>query len=237
MPNNYFRFKQFIINQEKSVFKVGTDGVLLGACANLSEGGKILDVGTGTGLIAIMIAQRSNADIVAIEPDENSYLEACDNVERSKWSNRIKIENAGFQKYSAGKKEKFDIIISNPPYFRDSLRNPNEIKSAARHAYSLTSSEILEGANNLLKSDGSLQVILPYAEGTLFIAKASQYGFYCNLIIKIKPVPGGEIKRLILKFERIKKPLVERFLTIETGTRHRYTEEYKEITKDFYLNF
>ena len=237
MPNNYFRFKQFIINQEKSVFKVGTDGVLLGACADLTEGKKILDAGTGTGLIAIMIAQRTDVDIIAIEPDENSYLEACDNVERSKWHNRINVKNIGFQKYSTGQKEKFDIIISNPPYFRDSLRNPDELKSAARHAYSLTSSEILEGANKLLKSEGSLQIVLPYVEGTLFIAEAIQYGFYCNRIIKVKPVPGGEIKRLILKFERIKKPLLEKFLTIETGIRHRYTEEYKEVTKDFYLNF
>jgi tRNA1Val (adenine37-N6)-methyltransferase len=237
MSNNYFRFKQFTINQEKSAFKVGTDGVLLGACADLKGGNRILDVGTGTGLIAIMVSQRSNAEIVAIEPEENSYLEACENVLACKWNSRIRVENTGFQKYFSAQNEKFDIIISNPPWFRNSLKNPDADKSAARHTDSLSSSEILEGAVNLLKTEGSLQVILPYAEGTLFIAEASQSGFFCNGIIKIKPIPTGDIKRLILKFERIKKPLTEKFLTIETGNRHRYTEEYKKVTKDFYLKF
>jgi tRNA1Val (adenine37-N6)-methyltransferase len=237
MSNNYFKFKQFTINQERSVFKVGTDGVLLGACADLTGGKKILDVGTGTGLIALMAAQRSKAAITAIEPEIKSYQEAYENAANSKWSDRVKVLNIGFCEYSPCIDEKFDVILSNPPYFRDSLKNPDAEKSDARHSGSLTSSDILEGAVNLLNPGGSLQLILPYIEGTLFIAEASQYSFFCNRIIKIKPVPSGDIKRLILKFERIKKPLKEKFLTIETGPRHRYTEEYKEITRDFYLDF
>jgi len=235
MSNNYFIFKQFRINQENSVFKVGTDGVLMGACADLDKGKRILDIGTGTGLIAIMTAQRSNAEIVAIEPEEKSFLEACENVRACRWHDRITVGNFGFREYFTGEKEQFDIIISNPPYFRDSLKNPDTEKSVARHTDSLTSADILEGAVNLLTKQGSLQIILPYAEGTLFIAEASGYGLFCNRIIKIKPIPAGEIKRLIMKFERIKKPVQEKFLTIETGTRHSYTEEYKEVTRDFYL--
>lgn len=235
MANKYFKFKQFKINQEKSVFKVGTDGVLIGACADLTGGKRILDIGTGTGLIALMAAQRSEAAITAIEPEIKSYQEACENAANSKWSDRIEVLNIGFREYYAGIDEKFDIILSNPPYFRDSLQNPDPEKSAARHSYYLNSYDILEGSGKLLKTGGSLQLILPYAEGTLFIAEASKYGFFCNRIIKIKPVPAGDIKRLIMKFERIRKPLKEKFLTIETGPRHRYTEEYKEITKDFYL--
>lgn len=237
MPNNYFTFRQFTVNQEKSAFKVGTDGVLLGACADLAGAKRLLDIGTGTGLIALMAAQRCEAEIVAIEPDENSYLEACNNVAACKWKTRIRVKNIGFQDYFRSHYELFDILISNPPYFRDSLKNPDTEKSATRHTDSLSSNDILEGANKLLNAEGSLQMILPYAEGTLFIAEASQYGFYCNRIIKIKSVPGGDIKRLILKFERDKKQVSEKFLTIETGTRHHYTEEYKEITKDFYLKF
>lgn len=237
MSNNYFIFKQFTINQEKSVFKVGTDGVLIGACADLTEGKKIMDVGTGTGLIALMAAQRSKAAITAIEPEIKSYQEAYENAANSKWGDRIEVLNIGFCEYSPGIDEKFDVILSNPPYFRDSQKNPDAEKSAVRHSDSLTSSDILEGAGKLLNPDGSLQLILPYVEGTLFIAEASKYRFFCNRIIKIKPVPAGDIKRLILKFERIRKPLQEKFLTIETGPRHKYTEEYKEITKDFYLNF
>jgi tRNA1Val (adenine37-N6)-methyltransferase len=237
MSNSNFIFKQFTINQGKSVFKVGTDGVLLGACADLTGGKRILDVGTGTGLIAIMAAQRGVAEIVAIEPEEKSFLEASNNVRDCKWHNRIRVEKTGFRKYFSDQNEHFDIIISNPPYFRDSLKNPDADKSGTRHSDSLTSSDILEGAVYLLNLEGSLQLILPYIEGTMFIAEASQYGFFCNRIIKIKPVPSGDLKRLILKFERIRKPLQEKFLTIETGIRHRYTEEYKKITKDFYLNF
>ena len=237
MSNNYFIFKQFRINQKKSVFKVGTDGVLLGACADLTGGKRILDIGTGTGLIALMAAQRSKAAITAIEPEIKSYHEAYENAANSKWGDRIEVLNIGFCEYSAGIGEKFDVILSNPPYFRDSLKNPDPERSATRHSYSLNSYDILEGAGKLLKSDGSLQLILPYVEGTLFIAEASKYGFFCNRIIKIKPVPAGDIIRLIMKFERIRKPLKEKFLTIEAGPRHRYTEEYKEITKDFYLSF
>ena len=237
MSNRYFRFKYFTINQERSVFKVGTDGVLLGACAVLTGAKRILDIGTGTGLIAIMTAQRCESEIVAIEPEENSYMEACSNVKECKWNNRIIVRNSGFREYFTDHPEQFDIIITNPPYFRDSLKNPDADKSAARHTVSLSSNDILEGAGKLLTAEGSLQIILPYAEGTIFIAESSQYGLYCNMIIKIKAVPTGEIKRLIMKFERIKKPLKEKFLTVETGTRHRYTEEYKDITKDFYLDF
>jgi tRNA1Val (adenine37-N6)-methyltransferase len=235
MANNYFKFKQFTINQKNTVFKVGTDGVLLGSCSDLDGAKKILDIGTGTGLIAIMAAQRSDAEIVAIEPEINSYTEACENVLHCKWHSRIRVVHTGFQEFCSASNNKFDIIMSNPPYFRDSLKNPDPDKSSARHADSLSSDDILKGASGLLNSTGSLQLILPYAEGTLFIAEASQYGFYCNRIIKIKPVPTGEVKRLILKFERIKRPLQEKFLTIETGTRHSYTEEFKEITREFYL--
>jgi tRNA1Val (adenine37-N6)-methyltransferase len=235
MANDFFRFREFTIQQNRSAFKVGTDGVLLGASSDLSGASKILDIGTGTGLIAIMTAQRCNAVIIAIEPEVNSFNQACGNVLECKWRDRIDVINKDLGEYVSSDNLKFDIILSNPPYFKDSLKNPDKNKAAARHSDSLSSEEILEGAEKLLNQEGSLQLILPYTEGTMFIAEASQYGFFCNRIIKIKPTPTGEIKRLILKFERTKKQLQERFLTIETGIRHHYTEDYKEITKDFYL--
>jgi tRNA1Val (adenine37-N6)-methyltransferase len=227
----------FTINQERSVFKVGTDGVLLGASADLTSAKRILDVGTGTGLIAIIAAQRSSASIVAIEPELLSFQQACENVMNCKWKNRIEVINSGLTEYSAGCTVKFNVMISNPPFFRDSLKNPDPDKSAARHDDSLTSNDILRNAGELLNPDGNLQLILPYAEGTLFITEASQFGFFCTRIIKIKPFPSGEIIRLIMKFEKIKKPVSESFITIETGSRHSYTQEYKEVTKDFYLKF
>jgi tRNA1Val (adenine37-N6)-methyltransferase len=236
MPNNYFSFKQFKINQEGSAFKVGTDGVLLGACAGLDNVSEILDVGAGTGLISIMLAQRCDANITAIEPDYNSYLQSCENVNSCPWKDRITVINTDFQSFIPGEK-KFDLIVTNPPYFIDSLKNPDQRKSASRHNDSLTSADILDGAGRLLKEDGRLQLILPYVEGNIFIAEANKYGFYCNSILKIKPLPGGEIRRLILTFSRVRQKPQESFLTIEHGKRHEFTEEYINLTKDFYLRF
>jgi tRNA1Val (adenine37-N6)-methyltransferase len=237
MANDYFDFKKFTIRQERAAFKVGTDGVLLGACADLSGAKSILDIGTGTGLIAIMAAQRSPARITAIEPEEESYNQAVENVGACPWSARINLIKSDLVTFSGSFTGKFDIIITNPPFFRDSLLNPDKVKSSTRHTYSLSSAEILEASSKALSDDGNLQLILPYEEATLFITEAGLRGFYCNTIIKVKPNPSGNVIRMIMKFERIRKPVYEKFLTIETGTRHRYTEEYMEATKDFYLSF
>lgn len=236
MANNYFSFKQFTIYQDKSAFKVGTDGVLLGAFADIAGVKRILEIGTGTGLIAIMLDQRCEAEIIAIEPDYESYIQACDNVRLCKWSSRIKVEHTNLQNYYPGK-EKFDLIVTNPPYFTDSLKNPDPRKSAARHNDSLTSEELLVGVSRLLDDDGHLQLIMPYVEGTVFIAEAQKYGLYCNNILKIKPLPMAEIRRLILSFSRERLKVIEKFLTIEHGKRHEFTEEYINLTKDFYLKF
>jgi tRNA1Val (adenine37-N6)-methyltransferase len=235
MANDYFSFRQFTIKQEKAAFKVGTDGVLLGACADISGDGRILDIGTGTGLIAIMAAQRSDAVIDAIEPDKASFEQAKENVQACKWKERINVIHSDLQNFIPENEQKYYSIIANPPYFRDSLRNPDTVKSAARHAFSLSSDDILYGCSRLLSDNGSLQLILPYEEGTLFIAEASGFGFFCNSIIKVKPNPAGGVIRLIMKFERTRKPVHEKFLTIETGVRHQYTEDYKEVTREFYL--
>jgi tRNA1Val (adenine37-N6)-methyltransferase len=236
VANNYFNFKQFTINQDKSAFKVGTDSVLLGAFINVAGSKNILDIGTGTGVIVIMLAQRSDAEISAIEPDPDSFSQACENVSHCKWHNRINVENTTLQNYHPGK-GKFDLIVSNPPYFNNSLKNPDPRKSAARHNYALNPDEILEGVIRLLDDQGSFHLILPYVEGNIFIAEAQQFGLYCNSILKIKPLPGAEIKRLILSFSRDRKKASEKFLTIEHGKGHEFTEEYINLTKDFYLKF
>jgi len=235
MANNHFSFKQFTIYQDKSAFKVGTDGVLLGAYADLTRVTNILDIGSGTGLLSIMLAQRCEAMITAIEPDHDSFIQSCENVNLVEWQNRIKIINSALQNFNS-ENEKFDLIVTNPPYFCDSLKSPDPRKSAARHNDSLTSGEILTDVKRLLKEDGRLQLIMPYVEGNVFIADASRYGFYCNNILKIRPLPESEIRRLILTFTRTKKIPVEKFLTIEHG-RHQFTDDYINLTKDFYLKF
>ncbi len=236
MANNYFSFKQFTIYQDQCAFKVGTDGVLLGAAADISEADHILDIGTGTGLIALMLAQRCEAEIVAIEPDHDSFRQACSNISQSRWKERIKVVNSNLQDFDPGSPG-FDLIVSNPPFFSDSLRNPSQGKAAARHNDLLKNEDLLKGVDRLLETGGRFQVIMPYVEGNIFIAEAQEYGLYCNNILKIKPLPTSEIRRLILTFSRKKQKATEQFLTIEHGKRHEFTEEYKYLTKDFYLNF
>jgi len=236
MANNYFSFKQFTVLQDKCSFKVGTDGVLLGACADIAGVKRILDIGTGTGLIALMLAQRCDAAITAIEPDRDSFEQACKNVADSKWSDRIDTLNTDLQSFNAGN-IKFDLIIANPPYFKDSLRNPEPGKASARHNVILNNDELLKGVSHLLTDNGRFQTIMPYVEGNIFIAEAREYGLYCNNILKIKPLPTSEIRRLIMTFSGYRKKPVEKILTIEHGKRHEFTEEYINLTKDFYLKF
>src|SRR5450759_1776897 len=231
MANNYFSFKQFTIYQDKSAFKVGTDSVLLGACTDIAGVRRILDIGSGTGIISIMLAQRCDAEITAIEPDYESYIQNCENVSRCDWHNRIKVENTSLQNFTA-RKAKFDLIVTNPPFFSDSLKSPDLRKSFTRHNDSLTTDEILEGTNRLLEDEGRLQLIMPYVEGNVFITEAHKYGLYCNSILKIRPLPSSEIRRLILKFSKIQKKPSESFLTIEHGRRHEFTEEYINLTKE-----
>lgn len=237
MPNQWFNFKQFKIWQRESAFKVGTDGVLLGAWCEVKDNSRILDVGTGTGLIALMTAQRSDADIVAIEPDKSSVAEASLNIARSPWHKRILVLETTLQDYSDKTDLKFDHIVSNPPYFSGSLQNADIRLSRARHNFTLDSVDLLKCSVNLLKDGGMLSLILPYTEANLIIAEASDYGLYCSRMLNIKPLPDRPVKRILLEFTGEKKALSSGFLVIETGTRHNYSHEYRSLTKDFYLDF
>lgn len=235
MPNDYFSFKQFTIRQDGCAFKVGTDGVLLGACADAAGAEKILDIGSGTGVIAIMLAQRSDSEIYALEPDEESFFRLTLNIELCKWRERIHGVNTDLQHYDPG--FRFGLIVSNPPWFINSVRNPDTRKSVARHNDTLTHEDLLHGVSRLLEEDGRFQVIMPFAEGNVFAAEAAAHRLYCNEILKIKPLPSSDIRRLVLTFSRLQTMTTEKFLTIEHGPRHEFTDEYKKLTRDFYLKF
>ena len=235
MANSYFNFKHFIIHQDRTAFKVGTDSVLLGASASLEGVKRILDIGSGTGLIALMCAQRSGACIVAIEPDAGSFLQCCGNVDNSSWRERITVRNLALQDFCSA--ELFDLVITNPPFFSRSHRNPDPRKSASRHNDMLTNEDLLSGVSRLMSDDGKFQLIMPYAEGTVIIAEAANYGLFCNKMVKVRSLPGHPVTRLILTFSRRQIGINEKFLTIEHGRRHEFTEEYMELTRDFYLKF
>jgi tRNA1Val (adenine37-N6)-methyltransferase len=235
MANSYFNFRQFVIDQDRCAFKVGTDGVLLGASADVSSAKMILDVGTGTGLIAIMAAQRSNATITAIEPDRESFLQASLNVRNCRWSDRITVENVSLQQFETD--SRYDLIIANPPYFTDSLKNPDPVRAASRHNFNLNNDDLLSGVKRLLAEYGIFQVIMPYSEGMILIAEAADCGLYCNALLKIRPLPTSEIRRIIITFSGERKKPSEKILTIEHGRRHEFTEEYIKLTREFYPGF
>lgn len=236
MSNDYFQFKQFTVRHDRCAFRVGTDGVLLGALADIRGRSRILDVGTGSGLVALMLAQRSDAEIVAIEPHRDSFLQACANTAQCPWADRIKVVNSSLQDFNPDG-TLFDLIVSNPPFFIASLKNPDPAKSVSRHNDTLTHQDILEGTTRLLTEDGLLQVIMPVAEGKIFVEKAEGHGLYCKGITHISTTPFSGPKRLVLGFGRQKNAVTESNLTIETGKRHEYTPEFVELIKEFYLKF
>lgn len=233
MANDSFSFRQFTVRQRPGVFRVGTDGVLLGAAADVSGAERILDIGSGTGLIAMMLAQRSAAEIHAIEPDMASFEQLKENIAGCRWSGRVNLHNKKLQDFYPG--ITFDLVVSNPPFFTDSLKNPDQQKASFRHDVTLTHNDLLEGAARLTGFDGRFVVIMPWAEGNLLIAEAAGFGLYSNHILKIRPLPTSPFRRMIITFSRLKTKPSENILTIEHGRRHDFTEEYRKLTGDFYL--
>lgn len=217
--------------------KVGTDGVLLGAWTSINHAERILDVGTGTGLIAIMMAQRSTAEIHAIESEKKAYQQARENINNCAWKDRIYLKHISFQEYVSYTNYDFDLIVSNPPYFINSLSTPEEDRNQARHNKTLSQHDLIRGSLKILKTNGRLSVILPYREGHSFIELAGESGLYCTRKTYVKPTPGKNPKRLLLEFGRHQREPGKNHLTIEKGGRHDFTVEYKTLTADFYLYF
>lgn len=216
--------------------KVGTDGVLLGAWAETSDASAILDIGTGTGLVAIMLAQRANATIDAIDIDKDACIQASENISSSPWKDKITVHHSSLQQYAVDAQKTYDLIVTNPPYFGNSLKTPDEQRNLARHNDSLSITDILQGVNKLLSPQGRFIIILPYIEAQLFIVEASMYHLYCNRKLVIKTLPTKKPVRIIMEFGKTREKLVEDMLSIH-GSSTEYTEEYINLTKDYYLNF
>lgn len=229
-----FRFKHFTVDMEGAAMKVGTDGVLVGAWAALDGARRILDIGSGTGVIALMAAQRNaDADIVAIDVDKAATECAARNFERSPWAERLSAKCVRVQDFADD--ERFDAIISNPPYFLDSLLSPSQQRTMARHAVTLTFEELSDSVCRLLSDDGHFTLILPTEEMAIFEAITPlSISRYCN----VYSIEGGSVKRVMAEFRRRKTtlPKVEE-LTIELPVRGQFTAEYRQLTKDFYLKF
>jgi tRNA1Val (adenine37-N6)-methyltransferase len=237
-----FQFKQFSITQNTTAMKVGTDGVLLGAWCSCREG-ELLDIGTGTGLIAIMIAQRAKATLIdAVEIEATAYQQTLENISNCSWSDRISAYHSSIQEFcpnlsadKAGKK--YDGIISNPPFFVDATKAPNSERNTARHTDDLSFTDLIDAVVRLLNPDGIFSLILPITESIEFIQLAKEQKLFINRKCIVKPNPAKPAKRVLMEFSFHKKEIIKEELTIETETRHQYTKEYISLTQDFYLNF
>lgn len=214
--------------------KVGADGVTLGAWCNVDGTKNMLDVGTGTGLIALMLAQRSDAEITAIDIENDCVTQAKENVENSPWKDRIKVVDNSIQDFIQKSEEKFDLIVCNPPFFINSLKSPSDARTIARHNDSLPFEDLVQSAQKLLTENGRLCVILPIVEGNQFVDLSEKNNLYCSKKTAVFPNHEKSAKRLLLEFKREKCDLEESELTIE-DERHVYTSQYSELVKDFYL--
>lgn len=215
--------------------KVGTDGVLLGAWSKTTEC-NTLDIGTGTGLIALMLTQRTKTALIdAIEIDEVASKEAQENFNTSNWKDRLTIINKPLQNYTPQKK--YNLIISNPPFFIDATKAPETNRNTARHTDTLSFNELIKATKRLLSDDGIFSLILPTNEASHFIKIAFEAQLYLNRKCLVKPNPTKAAKRVLMEFSFNETTIIEEELTIETEKRHIYTEEYITLTKDFYLKF
>jgi tRNA1Val (adenine37-N6)-methyltransferase len=237
MSADRFEFKQFTINQSRCAMKVGTDAVLLGAWIQIEGAESILDIGTGTGVIALMMAQKSTAMITAIDIDASACEQSKENIGNSPWPNRIKVLNESLQQFTINNQHKFDLIVSNPPYFVDAYKSLEEARNQARHADQLPFNEFINCAKLLLHEKGKICIILPTRESIKFRELAAANQLYLTRIMHIKTTEYKDEKRQMLQFELINKKLVDETLVIEQDERHNYSKEYKELTKDFYLSF
>lgn len=240
MSNSNFAFKQFSIRQEKCAMKVGTDAVLLGAWAKTYGARRILDIGTGTGVIALMLAQKSGASIDAIEIDSVSCEEARENVRQSPWPDRVRVHHISLQDFAKMQDERYELIVSNPPYFNDSLPATEESRTKARHTVLLPFSDLVSGAAKLLAKDGKFCVILPPREGEKFREIAASKGLHLTRITRVKTTPEKTEKRWLMQFAfKAKQQVSDSTLIIEKDNLNaqHYSDEYRELTKDYYLYF
>lgn len=232
-----FHFKQFTIRHQTSAMKVGTDGVLLGAWAKVSDSRNILDVGTGSGLIALMLAQRSHAHIHAIDIAPESCLEATENILHSPWPERVQVNNISLQAYYPANNMRYDTIVSNPPYFQQSLPSPDTARTLARHDGSMTLEELFRHSARLLLPHGQLSVILPAETDTIAHSLARRNGLHPVRITYVKPNIYLPPKRMIAEYRTAPCQFSPEVILIETSQRHSYSEAYKTLTRDFYLKF
>lgn len=236
MPKAYFRFKQFRVFHDRCAMKVGTDGVVLGAWVNLDKVQRILDIGCGSGLIALMLAQRCQTHIDAVEIDPDACQQARDNVQQSPWPQHIRVFHQSVQEYSLQTETQYDLLVSNPPFFVDALKTPTTQRNLARHHDSLNQDDLLTSTRRLLHPQGRLALIYPPQQAQDFEQKATEQGWFCQRKCYLQALADKPVKRILLEFARTPSYCEENTLVLESA-RHTYTDQFIALIKDFYLKY
>lgn len=222
--------------------KIGTDGILLGAWAQAEQPQRILDIGTGTGLIPLMMAQRfPNAIVDAVEIEPNAAEQAARNFSTSPWPERLNLHHQSIQSFAASglSDNAYSLIVSNPPWFVDSLKSNESSRNLARHTDSLSHDELLSSVRLLLHSSGRFAVVLPFDESTSFTHSAHERNLYSRRQCHVRSKPGQTPHRILFEFETVPadSPMIPQELIIENKQHHDYTESFRSLTRDFYLRF
>jgi tRNA1Val (adenine37-N6)-methyltransferase len=229
-----FHFKQFSLCDSQCAMKIGTDGVLLGSVAACYPGNKVLDIGTGSGLIALMIAQKNNsAEITAIEIDQKAALQAMENFKNSPWPDRIEVINIPLQHYCKESPARYDLIVCNPPFFHASLKPGCNKREIARHSTELPPEELITNARSLLSPQGILLLIIPFEQLGIYTDLGRQNALNVSRVINIYPNKTKPPKRAIVELSLMQHCICES-LVIETEDRHQFSAEYISLTKDYY---
>ena len=237
MSNNYFCFKQFAVVQDNTAMKVGTDGVLLGAWCSCANARCVLDVGTGTGLIAMMVAQRSDAQVAAVEIDSSACIDAVGNFGNSPWSDRIELFNLPIQEFADDCQVRFDLIVSNPPFFSNSLKAPSAGRALARHDDTLPVTDLFSCATRLLSDNGRLSVIIPADRLADYDAEAAHHHLSVVRRAMVRPNPNSPFHRAMVEYGYNDTIVTDEIISIETDEHGVYSPEYIALTRDFYLKF
>lgn len=232
-----FLFKQFQIFHDECAMKVGTDGVLIGAWTDVSTAKTILDIGTGTGLIAIMSAQKNSiAEIDAIDIDSAAYYQAIKNVNLCQWKDRIRVHHLSVQDFTEQKKNtSYDVIVCNPPFFNAGTASNKQKRQIARHTNTLSYGDLIVSVDKLMSVEGKFSLILPRVEGVEFQKMANQKGLYLCRLTEVQSKKDKPVERLLMEFQREKKQIIKNQLTIQFEARNDWTPDYIDLTKAFYL--
>jgi tRNA1Val (adenine37-N6)-methyltransferase len=231
-----FQFKEFSIDQDRCAMKIGTDGVLLGAWTSVQDAYSILDIGAGTGILALMLAQRSDAEqIDALEIDEDAYEQCVENFENSSWADRLFCYHAALDEFvEEMEDEKYDLIISNPPFYTEDYKSGDTARNMARFAEALPFEELIKFASELLSDEGSFAVIIPYSEEEYFLKLSEQVNLFPNRITRVRGTESTPLKRSLLQLSFTEKPFSSNELILEES-RHQYTKDYQKMVAPFYL--